>query len=139
MKFDDYHKLIARLIGIIKESGFKPDSVVGVIRGGYVPAEAISRAFGVPLVVIRTSSYHHGIKTNEPTILGQIGEPVGNVLIVDDLVDTGETLLKVKDYFKDFNPKTAVIWIKRKGVADFWAEEFQPGMWIHQPMETYDK
>lgn len=138
MNFNEYHELIKTLISKIRESGYKPDSVIGIIRGGYIPAEAISRAFNVPLVVIRSSSYHNGVKTNKPVISDCIGQPVGNALIVDDLIDSGETLMRVKEHFKEFNPKTAVLWIKKDNIADFYVVRAKPDEWIEQPMEMYN-
>ena len=138
MDLKTYFKLISDLISIIKESQFKPDCVVGVVRGGYIPSEAISRALKVPLVLVRASSYSDKSKIGSPVISEFIGKPFGKVLIVDDLVDTGDTLLQVKEILRDFNPKTAVIWAKKDNVADFFVKKVEPETWIEQPMEMFD-
>lgn len=138
MDLEAYFKLIHDLILIIRESQFKPDCVVGVVRGGYIPSEAISRALKVPLVLVRASSYSDKSKIGSPVISEFIGKPFGKVLIVDDLVDSGETLLQVKEILKDFNPKTAVIWTKKDNIADFFVKRVEPETWIEQPMEMFD-
>ena len=138
MDLETYFKLIHDLILIIRESQFKPDCVVGVVRGGYIPSEAISRALKVPLVLVRASSYSDKSKIGSPVISEFIGKPFGKVLIVDDLVDSGETLLQVKEILKDFNPKTAVIWTKKDNIADFFVKRVEPETWIEQPMEMFD-
>ena len=138
MDLKTYFKLINDLILIVRESQFKPDCVVGVVRGGYIPSEAISRALKVPLVLVRASSYSDKSKIGSPVISEFIGKPFGKVLIVDDLVDTGDTLLQVKEILKDFNPKTAVIWAKKDNVADFFVKKVEPETWIEQPMEMFD-
>ena len=138
MDLKTYFKLISDLISIIKESQFKPDCVVGVVRGGYIPSEAISRALKVPLVLVRASSYSDKSKIGSPVISEFIGKPFGKVLIVDDLVDSGETLLQVKEILKDFSPKTAVIWTKKDNIADFFVKRVEPETWIEQPMEMFD-
>ena len=143
MSFNNYYDLIYRLIERVKESGFKPDCVLGVVRGGYVPAEAMSRAFGIPLALIRSSSYHHGIKTNSPVFSETLGVIDGRVLIVDDLVDTGETLIALKGLVMA-NPlvkevKTAVIWAKQDDIADFHVVRAPRGEWIHQPMDLFER
>lgn len=138
MDLEAYFKLINNLILIIRESQFKPDCVVGVVRGGYIPSEAISRALKVPLVLVRASSYSDKSKIGSPVISEFIGKPFGKVLIVDDLVDSGETLLQVKEILKDFNPKTAVIWTKKDNIADFFVKRVEPETWIEQPMEMFD-
>jgi hypothetical protein len=138
MNLETYFKLIDDLILKIRDSQFKPDCVVGVVRGGYIPSEAISRAFKVPLVLVRASSYSDKSKIGSPVISEFIGKPFGKVLIVDDLVDSGETLLQVKEILKDFNPKTAVIWTKKDNIADFFVKRVEPETWIEQPMEMFD-
>lgn len=138
MDLKTYFKLINDLILIVRESQFKPDCVVGVVRGGYIPSEAISRALKVPLVLVRASSYSDKSKIGSPVISEFIGKPFGKVLIVDDLVDTGDTLLQVKEILRDFNPKTAVIWAKKDNVADFFVKKVEPETWIEQPMEMFD-
>lgn len=139
MDLEAYFKLISDLILIIRETGYRPDCVVGVVRGGYIPSEAISRAFKVPLVLIRASSYSDKSKIGSPVISEFIGKPFGKVLIVDDLVDSGETLLQVKEILKDFSPKTAVIWTKKDDIADFFVKRVEPETWIEQPMELFSK
>ena len=138
MDLETYFKLINNLILIIRESQFKPDCVVGVVRGGYIPSEAISRALKVPLVLVRASSYSDKSKIGSPVISEFIGKPFGKVLIVDDLVDSGETLLQVKEILKDCSPKTAVIWTKKDNIADFFVKRVDPETWIEQPMEMFD-
>lgn len=138
MDLEAYFKLIDDLILKIRESQFKPDCVVGVVRGGYIPSEAISRALKVPLVLVRASSYSDKSKIGSPVISEFIGKPFGKVLIVDDLVDSGETLLQVKEILKDFSPKTAVIWTKKDNIADFFVKRVEPETWIEQPMEMFD-
>lgn len=138
MNLETYFELINDLILKIRDSQFKPDCVVGVVRGGYIPSEAISRALKVPLVLVRASSYSDKSKIGSPVISEFIGKPFGKVLIVDDLVDSGETLLQVKEILKDFSPKTAVIWTKKDNIADFFVKRVEPETWIEQPMEMFD-
>lgn len=138
MDLETYFKLISDLILVIRESQFKPDCVVGVVRGGYIPSEAISRALKVPLVLVRASSYSDKSKIGSPVISEFIGKPFGKVLIVDDLVDSGETLLQLKDILREYSPKTAVIWTKKDNIADFFVKRVEPETWIEQPMEMFD-
>ena len=141
MDLETYFKLINDLILIIRDSQFKPDCVVGVVRGGYIPSEAISRALKVPLVLVRASSYSDKSKIGSPVISEFIGKPFGKVLIVDDLVDSGETLLQLKEILREYSsetPKTAVIWTKKDNIADFFVKRVDPETWIEQPMEMFD-
>lgn len=143
MNWQQYILKIKELITIIPDSNF--DLIIGIARGGWIPAEAISRAFNVPLAVIFAKSYYQREKVELVTspLLSPI-LPQGEILLVDDISDTGETLYKIKkglleDNTKIFNVKTAVIWKKQKSIfiPDFFVEEISD-KWIDQPIEEFD-
>lgn len=141
MMLDEYFKLIDSLIATLKNAEF--DCVVGVMRGGYIPAEAISRKFKKPLCVARASSYKNG-KRAEFQFDGIVGDLAGTVLLVDDLIDTGETIINLSKYISNngHDVKTAVIWNKQvdgRGIEpDYYAIAVPGDEWIVQPMEIYD-
>lgn len=135
MDFKMYFKEIENLLDKLKNEDF--DCVLGVLRGGYVPAEIISRAFNKPLNLIRLSSYSNR-ERSEIKELGSIGEPFGKILIVDDLIDSGETLKFLLNKYP--GSKTAVIFnkdVKRDLEPDFYSVKVK-NEWIVQPMEDYD-
>lgn len=78
--------------------GFTPDVVVGIARGGLVPATMLSHYLGKPLQVInyslRDSKVSHVSEIND---LVRVLEAGKTVLIIDDICDSGETLRKVVD------------------------------------------
>lgn len=134
----EYFKNVRKLIDVLQDEDF--DCVLGIVRGGYIPAEAISRFYKKDLCLIRISSYDEfsrGGITNH----GMIGTPHGRVLIVDDLVDSGCSLKYVCEYVKSMNLsyKTAVIWNKvdksRDIQPDYFVLSVPLGKWIIQPME----
>jgi hypoxanthine phosphoribosyltransferase len=70
------------------------DVVVGVLRGGRVPAMLVAHQLGVPLRFIRVS---HRDDANvplrdEPDQRGTVPEVAGRVLLVDDVSVTGKSL-----------------------------------------------
>ena len=73
----------------------------------------------------------------------------GNILLCDDLSDTGVTLNKSIDWLKKYPPlkdnikeiKTAVLWKKKDSTfePDFCAQRLDSNPWIVQPFEHYEE
>ena len=104
---------------------------VGVLKGAWIFLADLVRAFYRPVQVdfIQTSSYGRGTETSgqvqiskEPT-LDLRGK---NVLIVDEILDTGHTLLALKKHFLTMDCKTVKIAVlldkKERRVADIQAD-----------------
>ena len=78
-----------------------------------------------------------------------VQEMRGNILLCDDLSDTGVTLNKSIDWLKKYPPlkgnikkiKTAVLWKKKVSTfePDFCAEKLNSNPWIVQPFEHYEE
>jgi hypoxanthine phosphoribosyltransferase len=82
---------------------FKPDCIVGIGRGGLVPAVYLSDRLGVnKLYVIKVGFYKKDRRNRRPVVHQKppLGSIHGNVLVVDDVADTGETLMLVKKLLK---------------------------------------
>jgi hypoxanthine phosphoribosyltransferase len=85
LTWEEYIGMILNLIDLIKKSGKKIDYVYGVPRGGLIPAVIISHALEIPIL----SNFMDGKD--------------GTVLIVDDLVDTGKTIIDLIAIRKNMN------------------------------------
>lgn len=89
---DRFTAQIAALDRLIGQSGWRPDRLVGVGRGGLVPATYLSHALDVPLLSIDLST---GIAEFADQLLERLvvravaGE---RLLIVDDINDSGRTI-----------------------------------------------
>jgi len=85
----------------IEDSGIVYDGILGIARGGLIPAVLIAGVLGVRDVkTIQLSRYHEGvpgevkgIASNDPLLL------CGKWLAVDDIIGTGETLEAVKTMY----------------------------------------
>ena len=83
-----------------------------------------------------------GTETEATAVIGDIAGR--NVLLVDDLADTGITLRAVVDRLRGMPSiselRAAVIWVK--GVSsytpDYYVDALPTSPWIHQPFEEYD-
>lgn len=151
VSWQDYDRAVESLALKIHQSGWHFDVVLCLARGGLRPGDTLSRIFKLPLGILSTSSYREadGRQQGALDIAASIslskGEIAGNVLLVDDLVDSGVTLRQVQRKLADHFPgikelKTAVIWYKACSVAvpDFYVQYLPTDPWIHQPFETYD-
>ena len=83
------------LAGRIIDSGFRPEVIVAIARGGYVPARILCDYLGVnELASLRIVHYRAGAsKEKRARLVAPLNLPVAGkrVLLVDDLIDTGET------------------------------------------------
>lgn len=153
LRVDDseYASLIEALARKVRQSAWKFDIVLCLARGGLRPGDVLSRIFDKPLAVLSTSSYRAAAGTVQgrleiaPQISCASCNIAGRVLLVDDMVDSGETLRAVVQWLAVQHPeitelRSAVIW--QKAISTFVPEyvvEFLPtSPWIHQPFEKYD-
>jgi hypoxanthine phosphoribosyltransferase len=83
---------------------FSPQMIVGLSRGGLVPARILSDIMDVTDVGILGLRFYKGMgKTYEfPQITQELTMDLNGrrVLLVDDVADTGRSLLVAKDYLK---------------------------------------
>ncbi len=132
------------LADIIRNDGYIPDLVVAVARGGFVPARLLCDFLGVEnLLSLQSQHWTEAAKVEErailkfPYILNAEGL---RILVVDDIVDTGETLKLARDYIRDnWNPrevKTAALqWISpvAKFKPDYYYIEVKEWVWFQYP------
>lgn len=88
--------------------------IVGLLKGSYVFTADVARAIKNPNVFVEfivASSYKNGDSTGEVRIVLDTKRPVygKHVIIVEDIIDTGRTLAKVKQMFVNRGAKTVEI------------------------------
>jgi hypoxanthine phosphoribosyltransferase len=108
--WDQVYDMTLGLAFNVRSSSFKPELIVGISRGGWIPGRLLSDL----LVDVRTANvkieYYDGFvnRRRVPTVTQQLSaeELSGKkVLVVDDIVDSGESL------------KVAVMHINDKGAS----------------------
>lgn len=137
------------LAEVIKGSGFRPDVVVAVSRGGYVPARLICDFLLVDnLVSIQSQHWTEAAKVAERAIIKfpyKIDLGGQRVLLVDDIVDTGDTLILARDFIaSEWKPKdlkiAALQWISpvAKVKPDFYYIEVREWIWFQYPWTRHE-
>ncbi len=148
ISWNEYYSLIKNLAEQLKpeiEAG-NINQILCLARGGTIIGDALGRIFNLPISIMFTSSYNLDNQRSELIIGDSIAKQYNilrdKVLIVDDLVDSGTTLEKIKDHFYELTGNkayTAVIWKKTTCSLepDYYVTTMLPTDWIVQPFEEF--
>ncbi|MEM2142791.1 MAG: phosphoribosyltransferase [Candidatus Thorarchaeota archaeon] len=97
LNWEDVYNLTLRLSERIVASGFKPSVIVGIARGGWIPARILSDVlYANTMWNVRIEYYTDlGRKGREPRITQPLLVPLEGqrVLVVDEVADSGESLM----------------------------------------------
>lgn len=140
ISWSEYGNLAEALAEKVRANGKDYDLVVGIARGGIPVAMVVSDHLNVKIDFINVKSYNDIGKRTAPRILSTLTEGVNgkDVLLVDDLVDQGDTMAFLARYLADQKPKsleTAVMFKKpwSKTEPDYFLETVTE--WIVFPFE----
>lgn len=149
---DDYLRDVWRLAAAVKKSGWKPDILIALWRGGAPVGVALHELFkvsgwSVQHVPLKCASYT-GIGENEGAVEFTHGDIVfgmlrkgDKVLVVDDVFDTGKTAAAVKERLDAVGAEmrmACVYWKPQKNVTNLKPDYFvkDAGLdWIVFPHE----
>jgi xanthine phosphoribosyltransferase len=148
---------LLKIVRNMAVQGFKPDFVLGIARGGLIPATMISHYLETPLITAKVSLRDE--RNSEMEGLDRVVELLKDgksILMVDDICDSGDTLKLIWDTMSamlpdnktDFNQvdrnlRTAVLWnnpAQDKFHPDFSAQEIdrnEDDSWIVFPWENW--
>ena len=156
ISFEEYLDTVEKLSIEINNS-YNPTVLVGIMRGAAPIIDILSRIFKLPTAYIVIQSYSgKGLEDTQGNLvfsreISSIAneKDFKNVLLVDDLSDTGLTLNKSIEWLKNYKPinkhineiKTACLWKKKssKFNPDFCAINLNSDPWIVQPTEHYEE
>jgi hypoxanthine phosphoribosyltransferase len=125
LTWEAFGKAARELAQAVVDSGYRPDLIMSITRGGLLPAGAISYAMGIKNLHIINVEFYTGVDTRlpMPVLLPPVPSAIDlsgqRVLIIDDVADTGETLRMVRDFCAEHvaETRTAVLYEKPQSVV----------------------
>jgi hypoxanthine phosphoribosyltransferase len=105
LDFDDIYNYAFQTANKIKNSGWRPDTIVGIARGGWVHARIACDLLGIKdLFSVKVD--HWGVTATKDgkakLTCPLVGDVSGRkVLVVDDITDTGESLTMAVEHVKE--------------------------------------
>lgn len=143
VSWDQFHRDCRALTWRLNGLGpFK--AVIGITRGGLVPATIVARELGIRMIdTVCVVSYDHQaqgdlrlLKVPSDATM-QLGDGTGKgLLIVDDLVDTGKTARVVRDLLPDAHFATVYAKPQGRPLVDTFITEVSQDTWVHFPWDT---
>ena len=126
--------------GALSESG-PFSAMVTITRGGLVPAAIVARELTIRVIeTISIASYHSELKQGELEILKDMRPEFrenggAGILVVDDLVDTGNTARVMRNLLP--NAHFATVYAKPLGrpLVDTFITEVSQDTWIYFPWD----
>lgn len=137
-----FHTLARRLTHLIRASGFRPDTIVAIGRGGYMPARILSDFLEVlDLTSFKIEHYHATRKDRQAIVRYPLNADLRGrrVLLVDDVTDSGDTFAVALDHLAACGPpavvRSAVLHHKVVSpyVPDYYAQKVVKWRWIIYP------
>jgi len=137
------YEMLLELADQIHADGFNPDIIVGVSRGGWFPARILSDLLGNPCIASVGAEFYVGLyETNiEPRLTHPVTVDVldKRILLVDDVVDTGKSIVLIKGHLSRQGVKETrllTLYYKPWSVVkpDFYSKETSD--WIVFPWEV---
>ncbi len=126
-----------------KIQNYKPDLIVGIARGGLIPARILTDLLETPQFDTIEVEFYLGINQTrpEPELKQQLSASVTDkkILLVDDIADTGKSLQLAKSHLQDKGSqeiKIATLYLKPQSITkpDFY--EKQTSSWVIFPWDT---
>lgn len=141
LTWEDFGVASRELAHMVHDSGWEPEIIVCVARGGLIPAGAIAYALDQKSMLVLNVEFYTGIGTTllDPRLVDPVPDNHAmqgkRVLIVDDVADSGRTLEFVHGICAKYasEVRTAVLYEKPRSVihCDYiWRET---DLWIAFP------
>jgi len=139
-----YGTAIRELAQQIAGSGFRPDIILAIARGGLFAAGSLGYALSVKNLYVMNLEFYTGVDERLdvpvmlPPYLDKVDLADSRILVVDDVADTGHTLKVVHEFCQDVvaESMTAVLYEKPHSQVkcDFvWK---RTDRWINFPWST---
>ncbi|MEW6444877.1 MAG: phosphoribosyltransferase [Pseudomonadota bacterium] len=138
-RFADLSRVLAEKIRV---SGYRPDMIVAIARGGVVPARVLCDYLDVmDLACVRVEHYRARRQAPEARVKHPLNASVDGLrlLVVDDVSDTGDSFIAALDHIGAIGHpsevRTCAVQHKSvsKFVPDYYANEITEWRWVTYP------
>lgn len=142
LSFEDVYNMVKRVAEKVKASEYEPTTIVGLARGGWVPARLMCDFLGITdLVSLKVEHWLETGKTkDEATIKYPIASSMSGkrLLVVDDITDTGKSILTSLEHLRKLDPEDIRVGVMQyiktsKCKPDYYAEEVTDWYWFIYP------
>ncbi|KID29438.1 putative phosphoribosyltransferase [Prauserella sp. Am3] len=128
----------------VADSGFRPDLILSIARGGLFVAGALGYALDVKNLHVMNVEFYTGVdeRLDLPVMLPPVPNTVdlagAKVLVADDVADTGATLKLVRDFCADAvaEVRCAVVYEKPSSTVSCEYVWRRTEKWINFPWST---
>lgn len=140
-----FHTLCRRLAQKIRAAGYHPDIIIAIGRGGCMPGRVLSDLLGQQNLTSFKIEHYEGYQKEARAMVRYplSADPSGQkVLLVDDVDDSGDTLLEALDHLRQCGEpaqvRTAVLHHKTSStlMPDFYAQTIRKWRWLAYPWAT---
>ena len=94
--WDAITSMTMKIASQVRKSNWQPDYIVGLTRGGLMPAVLLSHELGIPCETLKVALRDGEIQESK-TWMAEDAYDGKKILIVDDINDTGNTLLWIQE------------------------------------------
>ena len=142
VSWQQFYSLTRRAVYLIHDSGFRPDIIIAIGRGGYMPARVIADFLQIMnLTSFKIEHYIGAQKTPQAVIRYPLNKDIDcrTVLLVDDVCDSGDTFAVARQHLMEHlypeEIRTAVIHYKKVSTyePDFYARKIVKWRWVIYP------
>jgi hypoxanthine phosphoribosyltransferase len=125
LSYEQFGTAARELARQVADDGFEPDLVLAIARGGLFLGGALGYALDVKNLFVMNVEFYTGVDERRdlpvvlPPTLDQVDITGANVLIADDVNDTGKTLELVRDFCTGYVAavRTAVVYEKPRSAV----------------------
>lgn len=131
--YNEYNDDIKKIVDT-----YEFDSIIALYRGSLPIAVHLSNLTGAPMSIIKYQSYDEKSDT-KPTWMHQGMVVSKNILVIDDIYDTGNTMKLTQKFIKEYAPIWNVTYLTIFGKDNVDNVEFlryNSGKWVVFPWET---
>ncbi len=144
MTWDIYGRAARELAQEVADSGFQPDLVLAIARGGLFVAGSLGYALSVKNLYVMNLEFYTGVDERLdvpvmlPPYLDKFDLNDARILIADDVADTGHTLKAVHEFCQEVvaESRTAVLYEKSHSLVKCDYIWKRTDDWINFPWST---